>query len=153
MTLAELMNLAIERAKADGMRLTIVVDPIQPAAPQPIEWTNKLWTLDEWSGFVNKYFEFIESRLAALESTQSTPAPAQTRTHPAVEWDDFIIGQTALVGGQQIGTAYTNGTVVFFGTKTEMKDGNVESAKAALESKFRRWWDELHNLNSTTQTT
>lgn len=184
MTLAELMNLAVERAEVDGMRLTLVVDPIQPAAPQPIERNNKPWTLDQWSGFVNERFEVIESRLAALESDNQCmvriptsnvrlsvvdfekaakgkhgftkhkdSAPAQTRRYPVVEWAQKADRQLACINGIQVGEVWDDGSWRLGIEYPFSENGNVESAKAALESKFRRWWDELHNLNSTTQTT
>lgn len=129
-SLDTLIRLATEKAHAAGMRIELIAHGPEET-PEP---TDRLTA--------------IESLLASLESTKVTPAPEQSRTYPAVEWMDGMSFSDAIVNGLKIGTAYLDGTFVCFGAETQMKDGNIESAKHALESKFREWWDELHPQQS-----
>ena len=73
-----------------------------------------------------------------------------TRTYPVVQWFDGRTFSDGIVNGLKIGTAYLDGTFACFNTENHVINGNLESAKSALESKFHRWWDELHTTLTPT---
>lgn len=158
-SLDTLIRLATEKAHAAGMRIELIAHGPEET-PEP---TDRLTAIEArlaaLSKTVNEHDELWRVRNDEMLSVaerwekinamlESSPAPAQPRTHPVVEWMDGRSFSDAIVNGLKIGTAYVDGTFVCCGTETQMKGGNIESAKSALESKFREWWDELYPQQS-----
>lgn len=162
-SLDTLIRLATEKAHAAGMRIELIAHGPEET-PEPTDRLTaieaelakmrELWRLvasaghTEWRGRILATYGVPQS----TPGHEAAPAPAQTRTYPELKWLEYMKKYSdCVVDEDTIGTVWRTGewrlrNADFSYTRGCEKD--YESAKAALESKFRQQWDELHPQQS-----
>lgn len=158
-SLDTLIRLATEKAHAAGMRIELIAHGPEET-PEPADRLTAIEArLAALAKTVNEHDELWRVRndemLRVAERwekinvmLESSPAPAQTRTYPVVEWAKDGNQYTAYVNGIGFGEAWEDGECRMNSDLVSSQQGSVKSAQAYIESRFRRWWDELHPQQS-----